>query len=837
MGEVYRAHDSRLGRDVAIKFSSEQFSERFEREARAVAALNHPNICTLHDVGPNYLVMEYVEGEAPHGPLPLDDVLRIAGQIAEALDAAHEKGIVHRDLKPANVKIKPDGTVKVLDFGLAKIANPPAVKTDDSPTIGMGATQAGIILGTAAYMSPEQARGKIVDPRADIWAFGVVLYELITGKQPFRGEDATEVLAAVVKEPPDLSAIPARVRRLLRTCLEKDPKKRLRAIGDWRLLLDDASSSTSNSRIAAAGWAVAFVGIIASAFALWMLWHKPSPSLQAHRFRIPRKSSQGRPYSEFALSPDGRYLAYFAAAAENGNVMRLFVQPLDSFEARPLPRTELPLRASPNYPFWSPDSRFVVFSSGGKVKRVEISGTPPQDICDFKEDGAFTGGTWNKDGVILFGRGSNDRGGMWRVLMGSTPSCAPFYPAKPGSNYDFPSFLPDGKHFLYTGGTGPGPENLGIYVGSLDAGPEHSKRLLGDLSPAAYAASPDLNGGYLVFYRGNSVLAQRFDPGRLELIGEAIPLGEPGHAFFFPSFSVSSNGLLAYSDANVLQTEPRWFDRQGTIVAKVAAPGTYLQMAVPPSGNRIAAMIHDNQTSLSDIWMIEPGGISSRITSGGRSYSPVFSFDGAYVVYGADSADIYQKRSDGGGDEELVYKSGEGKLPMDESRDGQFLLYGVYSDKTRGDLWVLPLQGERKPKAYLATEFNEIEAQFSPDTRWVAYESDESGMPDVYVRPFPDASKGKWPVSKGGGTNPRWRNDGRELYYLAPDQSVMAVEITSDPVFQVGAAKRLFFKPEGVVSGFNVASDGKKFMIPVRVGDSLPPPFTILFNWQTGLKQ
>src|SRR6516165_4846167 len=251
MGEVYRAHDSRLGRDVAIKFSSERFSERFEREARAVAALNHPNICTLHDVGPNYLVMEYVEGEAPKGPLALDDVLRIAGQIAEALDAAHEKGIVHRDLKPANIKIKPDGTVKVLDFGLAKIANPPAVKTDDSPTLGIGGTQAGIILGTAAYMSPEQARGKTVDPRADIWAFGVVLYELITGKQPFKGEDATETLAAVVKEPPDLSVIPARIRRLLRTCLEKNPKKRLRAIGDWRLLLDDEPvPATSNSRVA-----------------------------------------------------------------------------------------------------------------------------------------------------------------------------------------------------------------------------------------------------------------------------------------------------------------------------------------------------------------------------------------------------------------------------------------------------------------------------------------------------------------------------------------------------------------------------------------------------------
>jgi serine/threonine protein kinase len=835
MGEVYRAHDSRLGRDVAIKFSSERFSERFEREARAVAALNHPNICTLHDVGPNYLVMEYVEGEAPKGPLALDDVLRIAGQIAEALDAAHEKGIVHRDLKPANIKIKPDGTVKVLDFGLAKIANPGDVKTDDSPTLGMGGTQAGIILGTVAYMSPEQARGKLVDPRADIWAFGVVLYELITGKQPFRGEDATEVLAAVVKEPPDLSVIPERIRRLLRKCLEKDPKKRLRAIGDWRLLLDDeVIPSTSNSRIAAAGWAVAVVGIIALAFALWMLWHKPSPDLQAHRFRIPRKSSQGRPFSEFALSPDGRYLAYFAA--ESGNVMRLFVQPLDSFEARPLPGTESPLHGAPDYPFWSPDSRFVVFASGGKVKKVEVSGTPPQDICDFKENGAFTGGTWNKDGVILFGRGSNDRGGMWRVSMGSTPSCAPFYPAKPGSNYDFPSFLPDGKHFLYTGGTGP--ENFGIHVGSLDAGPEQSKRLLGDKSPAVYAASSDLNAGYLVFYRGNSVLAQRFDPGRLELTGEAIPMGEPGRAFFFPSFSVSSNGLLAYSDASVLQTEPRWFDREGTVVSKVPAPGTYVQMAVPPNGNRVAALVHDNQTSLADIWMIEPGGISSRITSGGRSLSPIFSFDGAYVLYSDQHGDIYQKSSDGGGDEELIYKSNnEGKLPMDESRDGRFLLYGVYSDKTKDDLWVLPLQGERKPKKYLATEFTETAARFSPDTRWVAFESDESGLPEVYVRPFPDALQRKWPVSKGGGTNPRWRNDGRELYYLAPDQSVMAVEITSGPVFQVGAAKRLFTKPEGVVSGFNVSSDGKKFMIPVQAGDSLPPPFTILFNWQAGLKQ
>jgi hypothetical protein len=463
MGEVYKAHDPRLGRDVAIKVSAAQFTDRFEREARAVAALNHSNICTLHDVGPNYLVMEYVEGESPKGPLPLDEALRIARQIADALGAAHEKGIVHRDLKPGNIKIKPDGIVKVLDFGLAKQTSVAFEgNASNSPTLSLAATQAGMILGTAAYMAPEQARGKPADKRADIWAFGVVLYEMLTGETLFRGEDLTEILASVVKDQPTLSNVPPQVRRLLKKCLEKDPQKRLRDIGDAWELLEPSSAEPAAPAAATQSrrgvWALAVVaGVLAlalAALAFVHFWETPTPE-QRLRYTIPLplENAELLPQTfRFAISPNGRYVAITLTA--NGR-RQLWLREMDAVDARPMPTTD-----DASSPFWSPDSRWIGFFAAGQLRKISVGGGPAQTIC---EEAAGAGGTWNRDDVILF----STRERVLRQVPAKANATATdvTHNKLPSA---FPVFLPDGRRFLYLVRGSTVPDKSGIYLGSLD---------------------------------------------------------------------------------------------------------------------------------------------------------------------------------------------------------------------------------------------------------------------------------------------------------------------------------------------------------------------------------
>jgi Tol biopolymer transport system component len=856
MGEVFRARDTRLGRDVAIKVSNARFSERFEREARAVAALNHPNICTLFDVGPNYLVMELVEdptlGERiKQGAIPLDEALRIARQVADALEAAHDKGIVHRDLKPGNIKIKPDGTVKVLDFGLAKQSRDrEGADTENSPTLTMSATQGGVILGTAGYMSPEQARGKTVDKRADIWAFGVVLYEMLTGRHLFKGEDVGEILAAVIKEEPNFDAVPASVRRLVRMCLQKDPKQRLHDIADVWLLLEEAPVGGGPVRLAAGRarllpWMIAagafFLIVLASApFSIAHLREKP-PIAAPVRFQIPMPEKVTLGGGGFSLSPDGRLLV-FAAVGTDGT-RRLFVRALDSLEARPLPGTE---GAGVYPPFWSPDSKFVAFSIGNKYMKVDVSGGPPQTLCELP--GILGTNSWNRNGVILV---NANPGGLWQVPeAGGIPSPVTVTDPSRQEQYHARSvFLPDGRHFLYVRFSS-NPEYLGTYVGSLDVKPQDQdrRRLLPGRFGVLYVPSPDPALGYVLFVRETTLMAQTFDTRKLELTGQPVPVAEQvgNNGALSAFFWASENGALAYRGGGQTSLQLTWLDRRGTVSSRVGDPAPYGDLALSPDGTRVASVHGDQQF---DIWLYEfARGVSTRFTfNPAIDRYPIWSPDGSRLVFASNRGnhfDLYQKNANGAGEDELLLKSDQDKIPNNWSRDGRFLLFTSNDPKTNADIWVLPLEGDRKPSPVLRTEFNEGQAAFSPDGRWVAYTSLESGGPEVYVRPFspPGAAgstsvSGKWQISKAGGTYPRWRGDGKELFYIASEGKLMAVEVAANPSFQAGIPQPLFnFTPNA--SNLQVSADGKRFLIaapPQQTNAEVP--ITVLLNWPALLKK
>jgi Tol biopolymer transport system component len=859
MGEVFRARDTRLGRDVAIKVSNARFSERFEREARAVAALNHPNICTLFDVGPNYLVMELVEGptlgeRTKQGAIPLDEALRIARQVTDALEAAHDKGIVHRDLKPGNIKIKPDGTVKVLDFGLAKVAPASAGESDaaNSPTLTMSATQAGVILGTAGYMSPEQARGKTVDKRADIWGFGVVLYEMLTGRHLFKGEDVGEILAAVIKEEPNFDAVPASVRRLLRMCLQKDPKKRLHDIADVWLLLEETPVGGGPVRLGGGRarllpWMIAagafFVIALASApFSVAHLREKP-PVATPVRFQIPMPEKVTLGGGAFSLSPDGRLLVFAAIGADS--TRRLYVRTLDALEARPLQGTE---GAGLYPPFWSPDSRFVGFSIGNKYMKVDVTGGPPQTLCELP--GTLGTGAWGRNGVILV---MGNPGPVMQVPeAGGIPSpVTAVDPARQEVFHGRPSFLPDGRHFFYLR-VSSNPEYRGTYIGSLDVKPQEQDRRRA--VPASfgvnYVPSSDPAIGYVLFERDATLMAQTFDNRKLELTGQPVPIAEQvgNNNAISAFFWASDNGTLAYRAGGQLGRQFTWFDRNGSVLSRVGDPGPYIDLALSPDGTRVASFRLDQQQ---DIWLYEFGrGVSTRFTfAPSIERNPVWSPDGSRLVFASNRSghfDLYQKNANGTGEDELLLKSDQDKVPTSWSRDGRFVLYYSNEPKTTNDIWMLPMVGDHKPVPFLRTEFIEINGTFSPDGRWVAYTSLESGRPEVYVRPFspPDApgsssAGGKWQISKAGtGPGaPRWRGDGKELFYTTQDGRVMAVDVAANPVFQAGIPQPLFNLASNATAP-QVTPDGKRFLSAAPPQQaSVEIPITVLLNWPALLKK
>lgn len=844
MGEVFRARDTRLDRDVAIKVSSENFSERFEREARVVASLNHPNICALYDVGPNYLVMELVEGPTlaeriAQGAIPHDETEGIARQIAAALEAAHEKGVVHRDLKPGNVKIKPGGTVKVLDFGLAKIGATPAASSADSPTLTMGQTEVGMILGTAAYMPPEQAKGKPVDKRADIWAFGAIFYEMITGQRLFEGETVTEVLASVIKEAPDLKLAPDQTQLLLRRCLDKDPNRRLRDIGDAMPLLEVAPQATPTAQKNTWLWPAVSGALllIALGLASFLLFREnPQAPLETIRFQVP-VPEMGSFNIYLALSPDGRKLAYVASGADGQS--RLWIRNVDSLESRPLAGTE-----GAASPFWSPDSRFIAFGDGGKVKRIDVEGGPVQTVADLQAPAGV--GFWASDGTMLVGgRGAGP--GVWRVSpAGGTASLiTKLDTSRQERSHGFPILLPDGRHFLYTR-LAASAENAGVFLGSLDSKPDAqgSRRILAVQSSSVYVPPTSSGPGYLLYLQDRVLMAQPFDAKRFELSGEPVALAEQvGTLGAYGFFSASATGTLAYrlSDVDANNRQLGWYDRQGKPLGAVGPPVDFGGRPVlSPDSGKVAIARIDRQTGISDIWVRDlERNTDSRLTSGpGSSSNPVWSPDSSKIAFGATrdgTLHVFQKAASGVGQEEMLDK--DPRNVRDWSRDGQYLIEEAgRTSKTGLAVWVLPLFGDRKPYPYLESGFDQESPKVSPNGQWLAYESDETKRVEVYVQSFPKPG-GKWQVSTDGGASPVWSRDGKELFFRGANGKLMSAAVRSSAgnKFDNDPAKPLFDLPGGAGT-FDVAKDGR-FLIPAPVGRSAGSPITVVVNWAAGLKR
>jgi serine/threonine protein kinase/Tol biopolymer transport system component len=865
MGEVYRARDSTLKRDVALKVLPATFLRdsdrmaRFQREAEVLASLDHPNIGHIHGIVDSEdsrgLVLALIEGPTladriESGPIRLDEAIAISKQIIDALEYAHDRGVVHRDLKPANIKITPDGVVKVLDFGLAKVLedDPPPSAITNSPTLTLGHTRAGMILGTAAYMSPEQAVGRPVDRRSDIFSFGAVLYEMLSGKRAFAGGSTPDVLEAVVKDDPDWTALPAGtpgyLRKLLQRTLVKDRKQRLQAAGEARIVLangeqssdDSAETGRTSSKLSMLAWAMAVVlGIVAASLAFIHFREKPAVA-ELIRFEIPAPDKVA--INAPRISPDGRRLAFIGRRFDNRP--QVWVRSLDTAEAQPLSGTE-----GASALFWSPDSRSLGFAVNLKLKRVEASGGAVQTICDLPR--VLGGGAWAPDGTIIFGSQSQlmrvaETGGM------PIPLTAPSRGA-----VAVPSFLPDGRHFIYVDGSAA---QDAIYLGSLDVKPEQQNTTPLAIVPfpnyPVYAPSSDPRIGYVLFAGDSSLMALPLDVRRLEPAG--APVSIVSGIFVGSAYSASSTGILAFhAGASGSDSQLLWFDRQGKQLGQLGPRAPYADVRLSPEGKLVLA---DHRGVAPDgfgsdhLWGADVArGVFSRVNPGQPvDYSGVLSPDGraAFTYYGGSSVsgDIYVRLSSGAGAAELLVKSAIVKHPNDWSLDGKYLIYDEHTSHQKQDLWIVPMSlgNEHQPIPFLATPADETDGAFSPDTKWIAYSSDESGRREVYVQGFvpdhvPAAGIGKWQVSSAGGAKPRWRRDGRELYYIAGDGKMMAVPAKSTATaFEPGVAVPLFETSTVGFTPYDVAPDGR-FLINTVMESGNDSGITVVLNWTAGLKK
>ncbi len=809
MGEVFRARDTKLNRDVAIKVLPAAFAQdaervaRFRREAQLLASLNHPNIAAIHGLeeseGVLALALELVEGEdlaerLTRGAIPVDEAIAIAKQIAEGLEAAHEKGIVHRDLKPANLKLTKDGTVKILDFGLAKAYGGEADAAgseglSQSPTMSRQMTEAGVIFGTAAYMSPEQARGATVDKRADIWAFGVVLFEMLTGKRLFTGETVSDTLAAVLKTEPEWEAVPASapsaLRNLLRRCLTKEPRQRLQAIGEARIALEQTLGTPDvvrvSSGVRALPWVIALSATIVAALALWALWH---PALTPARpLRLSAELGAAASLSTGSgpaatLSPDGRLLAFVASQGAEGGSL-LYLRRLEQLDASPLSGTE-----GARDPFFSPDGEWIAFFADAKLKKVSVTGGAAVTLCDAA---GARGGTWTEDGTIFFTPTFQPGVGLSRVSSaGGTPQTLTTPDAASQEvSHRWPQALPGGKAVLYTAGIGLGNyEDASLVVHTLE----------GDTRKVLHRGGYHgryLPSGHLVFIHEGTLFAAPFDLDRLELSGQPVPAiagvtTNPNTAG--AEFAFSHDGTLVYQRGEGFAVPIQWMDREGKLQPLRGAPDHYDTIRFSPDGRRLALDIIDKNW---DVWVYEWGRDTlSRLTfDPGEDRFPVWTPDGRRIAFSSTRADqatrnLYWQRADGTGEAEALTESKNPQVPTSWHPSGGFLAFGEINPQTSQDILILPLTGDEgsgwkpgKPMVFLNGPFFEAEAAFSPDGRWLAYMSNESGRNEVYVRPFP-GSGGKWQVSTAGGRLPRWSRSRRELFYPGEDGRIMVAAYT-----------------------------------------------------------
>jgi Tol biopolymer transport system component/tRNA A-37 threonylcarbamoyl transferase component Bud32 len=877
MGEVYKARDTRLNRNVAIKILPEHISEkpeaklRFKREAEMIAALNHPHICTLYDVGEHtgieFLVMELLEGETlaarlERGRLPVSEVLKIAIQIADALNKAHRQGVIHRDLKPGNVMLTGNG-VKLLDFGLAKLKqasqSSPAMST--MPT-NPNMTADGAILGTLQYMSPEQLEGEEADSRTDIFAFGTVVYEMLTGKKAFQGKSQVSLIGAILeREPAPLSNLvpetPQALSRIIHRCFAKNPDERWQSAGDLGFELKSIAESDVRAEIAQdpaevktqirsnrapLPWILAATILFAitvtlGIFLFRMYRSQPEPAAMRFLIAAPDQTVLDGPVIGPVISPDGKRIVFTARSIAGKRT--LWVRALDSTVAQSLPGTDEALA-----PFWSPDSRSIAFftTGAGKLKKVDIAGGVPTNLCDAN---AGRGGTWNRDGIIVFAQSS---GPLFRIAAAGGQPVAVTTLAKDQINHRGPSFLPDGLHFLYTAGSSSGASQ-GVYIASLNSGEQ--KRLLSSDSNAIY-----VQPGFLVFVQDATLLRRPFDVSKLEVTGDATPIAE-GVAVDagIAAASVSENDILVYRTGSGGNESRQLvsFDRSGKIIDRVGPPGRYIGLDWSPDGKRLAVHRHDGNGG--DIWLFElMRGTMSRFTFDPSldNSMPIWSPTGDRIVF-SELRDgkwgLYQKAASGTEKEELLYESaGTEKAPMAWSPDGKYIVFEVTDPKTAWDLWVLPLTGERKANPIMQTPFNETWADISPNGKWIAYDSDETGRYEIYIRPFP-SGEGKWQVSANGGWYPRWNKDGKEIFYAdaAANGKLLSVRVnTAGSMPEFSAPTPLFDSgyvniSHGVHHKYAVSPDGQRFIIPraesTMGGESKQPPITVVLNWNAGNKK
>ena len=868
MGEVWKAKDTRLDRIVAIKIlptalaADAKFRQRFDREARAISALDHPHICALHDVGEQegtaFLVMQYLEGETlearlKKGALPPNQALTIAIQITDALDRAHRAGIVHRDLKPGNIMLTKAGA-KLLDFGLAKTMAPAGAASALSmlPTTPPNLTAQGTLLGTFQYMAPEQLEGRDADARADIFAFGAVVHEMVTGKKAFQGRNQASLIGAILKdEPPLLSAVqpltPPLVEHIVRRCLAKDPDERWQTASDVMRELKwvaDASSGAGSSQVVAASrrpginvglaWALFATGIAGVAFGTQAYFRRAPADPHVYRATV-LTTLASNPFGggTLSLSPDGRRLAFIGPDA-NGNQL-VYVRELDGLTTHPLAGTE-----GASAPFWSPDSRFLAFVADNKLKTIDVSGSSPALVlCETLSN---LPGSWNQEGVILFTPTATSP--LSRVSSaGGKPSPVTSVDTKAGeAAHAYPFFLPDGRHFLYLAQASGGAPN-GVYTGSLDS--TERIRLFDVGANVEYAQ------GALLFLRGTTLMAQPFDVSRLVFTGEPVPIAdrvevsEVSANLRTGTYSVSETGALVYRADVSGGSDLVWFDRAGHEVERLGDRAKYLDVGLSPDGARASVSVMEPGTATRDVWIYDVvRGLRNRLTFEPEdAVDAKWAPDGSRVAFGArrkGHLDLYVKSASGTDSEQLLLTDDVDKYPQSWSPDGRFLLYVTVGGATgQQELWVLPLGGpDRKPFPFLRTRFSTGAAQFSPDGQWILYRSNETGRFEIYVAPFPGPG-GKWQVSKAGGNVPRWRRDGKETFYIGPGNRLMAAATTVGRTrIEVGPVKELFqLSPVTPRYFYDVSPDGQRFLVNTAAEPPTPVPLALVINWHALLKK